>query len=102
MKKAVLVGAGQFGRGGIGKLLEQSGYYVVLADINRTVIDDINARGEYIVRCVDDGTSVIVRNIRAVSSLSAEYVDECADADIICTCVGLSALGIIAPPLLKA
>ena len=102
MKKAVLVGAGQFGRGGIGKLLEQSGYYVVLADINRTVIDDINARGEYTVRCVDDGTSVTVRNIRAVSSLTAEYVDECADADIICTCVGLSALGIIAPALAES
>ena len=76
MKKAVLIGAGQFGRGVIAMLLEQSGYHVVLADINEEVIRDINTRGEYVVRRIDDrDESVTVRNISAISSLSPELVD---------------------------
>ena len=69
MKKAVLIGAGQFGRGVIGMLLEQSGYHVVLADINEDVINDINTRGEYVVRRIDeDDKSVQVKNISARAS----------------------------------
>ena len=100
MKKAVLIGAGQFGRGVIGMLLEQSGYHVVLADINEDVIRDINERGEYIVRRIDDSDeSVTVKNISAISSLSPKLVEECASCDIICTCTGLTALGKVAPAI---
>ena len=44
MKKAVMIGAGQIGRGFIGMLVEQAGYHVVFADINMDVINDINTR----------------------------------------------------------
>ena len=53
MKKAVMIGAGQIGRGFIGMLLEQAGYHVVFADINTDVINDINTRKEYTVHLVD-------------------------------------------------
>ena len=103
MKRAVLIGAGQFGRGVIGMLLEQSGYHVVLADINEDVINDINTRGEYIVRRIDeDDKSVRVRNVSAVSSLSPELIDMCAESEIICTCTGLTALGKVAPAIAKS
>ena len=100
MKKAVLIGAGQFGRGVIGMLLERSGYHVVLADINEDVIRDINTRGEYVIRRIDeDDKSVTVKNISAISSLSPELVKECALCDVICTCTGLTALGKVAPAI---
>ena len=102
MKKAVLIGAGQFGRGVIAMLLEQSGYHVVLADINEAVIRDINTRGEYVVRRIDDrDESVTVRNISAISSLSPELVEECASCEVICTCTGLTVLGKVAPAIAK-
>jgi mannitol-1-phosphate 5-dehydrogenase len=42
MKKAVMYGAGNIGRGFIGQLFSQSGYEVVFLDINREVIDRMN------------------------------------------------------------
>ena len=103
MKKAVLIGAGQFGRGVIAMLLEQSGFHVVLADINEAVIRDINTRGEYVVRRIDDrDESVTVRNISAISSLSPELVEECASCEVICTCTGLTVLGKVAPAIAKS
>ena len=103
MKKAVLIGAGQFGRGVIAMLLEQSGYHVVLADINEDVIRDINTRGTYVVRRIDDSDeSVTVSNISAISSLSPELVEECASSEVICTCTGLTVLGKVAPAIAKS
>ena len=103
MKKAVLIGAGQFGRGVIGMLLEQSGYHVVFADVNDAVIRDINERGEYSVRRIDQTDSTVtVKNISAISSLSPELIDECAACEVLCTCTGLTALPKIAPSIAKS
>ena len=41
MKKAVMYGAGNIGRGFIGQLFSLSGYEVVFLDINAKVIDKI-------------------------------------------------------------
>ena len=103
MKKAVCIGAGQFGRGVIGMLLEQSGYHVIFADVNEAVIDDINTRGEYTVRRIDrHDSTVTVQNISAVSSLSPALVDACASCDILCTCTGLTALPKVAPAIAES
>jgi mannitol-1-phosphate 5-dehydrogenase len=100
MKKAVMIGAGQIGRGFIGMLLEQAGYYVVFADINEDVIRDINTRKEYPVHLVDkESVNTTVRNIRAISSLSPELREEYATCSLICTSVGLTAFPKIAPAL---
>lgn len=100
MKKAVMIGAGQIGRGFIGMLLEQAGFHVVFADINRDVIDDINTRHEYTVHLVDtECVDTVVRNISAVHSLSEELIDEYASCALICTSVGLTAFPYIAPAI---
>ena len=84
-------------------LLEQSGYHVVLADINEDIIRDISTRGEYVVRRIDDSDeSVTVRNISAISSLSPKLVEECASCEIICTCTGLTVLSKVAPAIAKS
>lgn len=103
MKKAVLIGAGQFGRGVIGMLLSQSGYHVVFADVNDSVIRDINERQEYSVRRIDKSDSTVtVKNISAISSLSPQLIDEAASCDVLCTCTGLTALPKIAPVIAQS
>ena len=97
MKKAVMIGAGQIGRGFIGMLLEQAGYHVVFADLNMTVVEDINARGEYTVHMVDRVcVDTVVRNISALNSLSADLIKEIEGCQLIATSVGLTALPQIA------
>lgn len=100
MKKAVMIGAGQIGRGFIGMLLEGAGYHVVFADINKSVIDDINTRHEYTVHLVDQQcVDTTVRNISAVDSRSDDLIKEYAECSLICTSVGLTAFPYIAPKL---
>lgn len=102
MKKAVMIGAGQIGRGFIGMLLEGAGYHVVFADINRSVIDDINTRHEYTVHLMDtECVDTVVRNISAVDSRSPELIGEYASCSLVCTSVGLTAFPYIAPALAK-
>ena len=60
MKKAIMIGAGQIGRGFIGMELERAGYHVLFADINKEVIEDLQQRGEYTVTMID---TEIVENL---------------------------------------
>ena len=47
MKQAIMIGAGNIGRGFIGAILSRSGYHVTFDDVNMTLIDAINAEGRY-------------------------------------------------------
>lgn len=47
--KALHFGAGNIGRGFIGSLLKTSGFELVFTDVNEAVINELNARGEYLV-----------------------------------------------------
>lgn len=102
-KKAVMIGAGQYGRGVIAMLLNRAGYDVLLADINMAVINDINERGGYTVKRINKTESEVeVKNVCAISSLDESLPERCAEADIICTCAGLNALEKIAPTVAKS
>ena len=54
--KVLHFGAGNIGRGFIGKLLSESGFEVIFVDVNQPVIDLINNNKEYIVNVVGDET----------------------------------------------
>ena len=102
MKKAIMIGAGQIGRGFIGMELEKAGYHVLFADINQTVIDDINTRKEYTVHMVDtECVDTVVKNISAMNSLSPDFPGRFADRDmtLVCTSVGQTALAKVAPAI---
>ncbi len=47
MKKAIVYGAGNIGRGFIGQLFSQSGYEVVFIDINTDLIKKLNLDRQY-------------------------------------------------------
>ncbi len=100
MKKAIMFGAGNVGRGFLGQLFRESGYEVIFIDIDEKLIAALNERRSYVIRLVTNEFSqeLIIDNVRAVhgdnrSAVAAEVVD----AEIMATAVGVSALPHIAP-----
>lgn len=104
MKRAVMYGAGNIGRGFIGLLFSQSGYDVAFLDINMEVIDRLNADRQYPVTIVsnDGNREVTVKNVRGVDSRNTDNViDEILNADVMATAVGVNVLRFIAEPIAK-
>jgi len=100
LMKALHFGAGNIGRGFIGKLLADAGFAVTFADVNKTVISALQERQAYPVKvvgalCVTEN----VTNVTAVDSTSPELIDYIANADLITTAVGPTVLNIIAKSL---
>lgn len=87
--QALHFGAGNIGRGFIGKLLADAGVHVTFADVNQHIIDEIAARHEYPVNVVGEhSTTEIVTNVDAINSLSDAVFDIIAKTDLITTAVG--------------
>lgn len=99
MKKALIFGAGNIGRGFIGQLLSQSGYEVVFIDIDSLVIDRLNKDRSYPIHIVSNEShkEIIIQNVRAISAKDINSVsNEFIDADIVSTSVGVNALDKVA------
>ncbi len=100
MKKAVMYGAGNIGRGFIGALLSRSGYQVSFVDVAMPVVQALQEKHTYPVRYVsNDGyEDVWTENVTAVDGNDGEAV-ACAIAqcDIMATAVGVRVLKFIVP-----
>ncbi|MCA0173793.1 mannitol-1-phosphate 5-dehydrogenase [Bacillus sp. RAR_GA_16] len=95
---AVHFGAGNIGRGFIGKLLSQSGYDVCFVDINETVINELNERKSYTVEILgQDKEQIAVNGVRGINSLkdAEAVIDAIYQADLITTAVGPTVLKLI-------
>ncbi|MBR7143271.1 MAG: mannitol dehydrogenase [Clostridia bacterium] len=102
MKKFVMYGAGNIGRGFIGQTFSKSGYEVVFVDVNREMVDKFNNDGKYPVKIVspEGKREEWVSGIRAVNGMEADKVaEEIATCDIMGTAVGVNILPRIAKPL---
>ena len=98
--KALHFGAGNIGRGFIGKLLADAGFQLTFADVNPVLLDAINARHSYQVHVVGEEQQIdTVSNVNAVSSIGEEVVELIAEVDLITTAVGPVVLERIAPTL---
>ena len=99
MKKAIMYGGGNIGRGFIGKVFSDSGYEVCFLDIMQPLIDEMNRRHGYTVRIVSNAETVEapVKNVRAVNSSTEQALEEIATCDIMATAVGVNVLPKIAP-----
>lgn len=102
MKKAVVYGAGNIGRGFIGQLFYQSGYETTFVDINSEVINALNEKNEYPIRIVSNSNQheIIIKNVKGINGCDTESVSNAiANCDILCTAVGVNVLPHIIPNL---
>ena len=102
MKKAVIYGSGNIGRGFIGQLFHMSGYEITFIDINKAVIDRLNAFGRYPIYVTngEDYKEYVVTNVHGIDGNDTEAVSAAvADAEIMATAVGVNALRFIAAPI---
>ncbi len=100
--KALHFGAGNIGRGFIGKLLADAGITLTFADVNQMVLDALNARHSYQVHVVGETEQVdTVSGVNAVSSIGDDVVDLIAQVDLVTTAVGPVVLERIAPAIAK-
>jgi mannitol-1-phosphate 5-dehydrogenase len=98
--KAVMYGAGNIGRGFIGALMSQSGYEVCFVDVDRELVDRINAAGAYTLRVIDNEgyKDTLITNIIAVDGRDGDAVTQAiAGCDLVATAVGARILPRIAP-----
>ena len=97
MKKAVMFGGGNIGRGFIGAVLNEAGYHITFADVNMDLINKLNELGKYTVKIVDvECREQIVDSVSGVNSTTQDVVDEIAGASLVTTAVGLMILPRIA------
>ena len=102
--KALHFGAGNIGRGFIGKLLADSGLEVIFADVNEKVIDQLKAQRSYHVKIVGDSINTLenVTNVTGVNSKDENAViDLFKNVDLVTTAVGPNVLKIIARTIAK-
>ncbi|MBE6959127.1 MAG: mannitol dehydrogenase [Ruminococcaceae bacterium] len=100
MKKAIMYGGGNIGRGFIGALLSQSGYEVTFIDVAEPVVKALQENHTYPVRYVssEGHKDVWIQNVTAVNGNDTEAAtDAIANCDIMATAVGARILKFIVP-----
>ncbi|HBO38696.1 MAG TPA: mannitol-1-phosphate 5-dehydrogenase, partial [Pasteurellaceae bacterium] len=102
--KALHFGAGNIGRGFIGKLLSDSNIRVIFADVNDNVIDLLKTQGEYNVKIVGDSINAVekVTHVTGVNSKDENSVIALFnEVDFVTTAVGPNVLKLIASTIAK-
>jgi mannitol-1-phosphate 5-dehydrogenase len=102
MKKFIMYGAGNIGRGFIGALFSENGYKVGFVDINKEVISKLNSDNSYPVDVVtsDSVEEHIIKNVYGIDGADLELVsNEILSADIMATAIGVNVLKFIAKPI---
>ena len=102
--QALHFGAGNIGRGFIGKLLADSGVQVIFADVNDTVIDLLKSQGSYNVKIVGDSVNTVekVSNVSAVNSKDENALNALFnEVDLVTTAEGPNVLKIISATVAK-
>ena len=97
--KAVMYGAGNIGRGFIGKRFFLSGYETTFIDVNADMVEKLAAAKKYPIY-VTKGTEYVpewVENCTAVNGRDPEIVaDQIANCDILATALGVNILPFVA------
>lgn len=102
MKKAVIYGAGNIGRGFIGQLFSSSGYEISFIDVNEKVIERLKRDGQYNIYVThgDEYQKVTVSGVSGIDGRDSEAISEAiADADLMATAVGVNVLKFVAEPV---
>ncbi|MEW4534483.1 mannitol-1-phosphate 5-dehydrogenase [Vibrio paracholerae] len=101
-KNAVHFGAGNIGRGFIGKLLADADIAVTFADVNEPLVDQLSHQQEYKVKVVGSECKMeTVSHVTAVNSTSEALIERIIKTDLVTTAVGPTVLDIIAKTIAK-
>ncbi|EOW9101088.1 mannitol-1-phosphate 5-dehydrogenase [Vibrio cholerae] len=101
-KNAVHFGAGNIGRGFIGKLLADADIAVTFADVNKPLVDQLSHQQEYKVKVVGSECKMeTVSHVTAVNSASEALIERIIKTDLVTTAVGPTVLDIIAKTIAK-
>lgn len=101
-KNAVHFGAGNIGRGFIGKLLADADIAVTFADVNEPLVDQLSHQQEYKVKVVGSECKMeTVSHVTAVNSASEALIELIIKTDLVTTAVGPTVLDIIAKTIAK-
>ncbi|RBM89058.1 mannitol-1-phosphate 5-dehydrogenase [Vibrio paracholerae] len=101
-KNAVHFGAGNIGRGFIGKLLADADIAVTFADVNEPLVDQLSHQQEYKVKVVGSECKMeTVNHVTAVNSASEALIERIIKTDLVTTAVGPTVLDIIAKTIAK-
>ncbi|MDF4803900.1 mannitol-1-phosphate 5-dehydrogenase, partial [Vibrio parahaemolyticus] len=88
MKNAVHFGAGNIGRGFIGKLLADAEVEVTFADVDVPLVDQLSHKQEYKVKVVGTECQIdTVTHVTAVNSASEDVIDRIVKTDLVTTAV---------------
>lgn len=104
MKKAVHFGAGNIGRGFIGEILNQNGFEIAFVDMNETIIDALNVRGNYEIGIASpEHEKIAVSDVRGINNGKNpdQVVAAIAEADVVTTAIGPNILPYIAELIAK-
>ncbi len=95
--KAIHFGAGNIGRGFIGKVLADAGIHVTFADVNEAVVSELKTRQSYDVTIVGETKTVeTVSNVTAINSMDPDIILLMTEVNLITTAVGPNVLPLIA------
>ena len=100
MKKAVMYGGGNIGRGFIGALMSRSGYEVTFIDVAEAVVTRLSTEHHYPVRIVSNEGSedLLIENVTAVNGNDVQAAsDAIAQCGLMATAVGARILKFIIP-----
>ena len=100
MKKAVMYGGGNIGRGFIGALMSGAGYEVTFIDVAEPVVKELQEKRCYPLRFVSNEghEDLLVRNVTAVNGNDTEAAsDVIARCELMATAVGARILKFIVP-----
>lgn len=104
MKKAVVYGGGNIGRGFLGQLLFESNFETVFIDVNEKMIEKLNSDKCYPIKIVSNekNEEITIKNVSAVNGNDIEKAsDAIKDADIMFTSAGVNVLPYIAPVIAR-
>ncbi len=93
--KAVHFGAGNIGRGFIGAVLQDAGFFVTFADVNQSLIDSLLSAGEYrLTVLTEQQTTKHYSDFTALHSVNQfdDLVRAISEADLVTASVGANLL----------
>lgn len=104
-RQVAVFGAGNIGRGLLGWLFGRAGWEVTFLDISTELVQLLNREGEYrVIEVGTGGRSIeLIQGVRGVNSTDvSKAVPAAAQAEVVCTAVGVGILERVAPIIAAA